>query len=336
VPLRIAIVGFGASGQRMADIASRNNPRTEILILSQHLPDGGLYSVTGSYQDVIDFHPDVVVLTSPASLREDDVEALGGIPAGFLIEKPLATNLDAAVKISRTLAGAKTVHVGYNLRFSESLQAFRAMIHGGLCGPVFSVRAETGQYLPSWRPGRDYRSTVSANASSGGGVLLELSHELDYVRWVFGDVDWVQSWFGTVSSLEVDVEDTAHLILGVDNPEKGIGFVVQVNIDFVRHDRVRTVTALCENGSLRWDGVRGIVQRFDEGDREWSTVFSDSGETTTYESQWRSFLDRLEHNLPGEVTLEDGVSVLETIEAIRLSTANKGARVYLGVDEGHA
>jgi predicted dehydrogenase len=320
----------------MADIASRMDPSCEILILSQHLPDGGVYSVTGNYHDVIAFQPDVVVFTGPASRREDDVEALVGIPAGFLIEKPLATNLDAAVKISGHLARTKTVHVGYNLRFSESLQAFRAMIHGGLCGPVFSVRAETGQYLPSWRAGRDYRSTVSANASSGGGVLLELSHELDYLRWVFGDVDWVQSWFGRVSSLEVDVEDTAHLILGVNNPENGTGFVVQVNIDFVRHDRVRTVTAVCENGSLRWDGVRGIVQRFDKGDLEWSSVFSDSGETTTYESQWRSFLDRLEHDLPGEVTLEDGVSVLETIEAVRLSTANNGARVYLGVGERHA
>jgi len=336
VSLRVAIVGFGASGQRMADIAFRIDPRSEILILSQHLPDGGLYSVTDDYHEVIAFQPDVVVLTSPASLREDDVEALGAIPAGFLIEKPLATNLGTAVKISRNLAGVKTVHVGYNLRFSESLQAFRAMIHGGLCGPVFSVRAETGQSLPSWRPGRDYRSTVSANASSGGGVLLELSHELDYLRWVFGDVDWVQSWFGKVSSLEVDVEDTAHLILGIKNPKNGKEFVAQVNIDFVRHDRVRTVTAVCEHGSLRWDGVRGIVQRFDEGDREWSTVFSGSGETTTYESQWRSFLDRLEHGLSGEVTLEDGVSVLETIEAIRLSKASNGARVYLGVDEGHA
>jgi len=335
VSLRVAIVGFGASGRRMADIASRVDPSSEILVLSQHLLDGGLYSVTDSYHDVISFHPDVVVLTSPASRREDDVEALGAIPAGFLIEKPLATNLDAAVKISCTLAGVKTAQVGYNLRFSESLQAFRAMIHGGLCGPVLGVRAETGQHLPSWRPGRDYRSTVSANASLGGGVLLELSHELDYLRWVFGDFHWVQSWFGRVSSLEVDVEDTAHLILGVDNSRNGVGFVVQVNLDFVRHDRVRTVTAVCENGSLRWDGVRGMVQRFDEGDPEWSTVFSDSGETTTYESQWRSFLDRLEHNLPGEVTLEDGVSVLETIEAIRRSKENNGARIYLGVDEGH-
>jgi predicted dehydrogenase len=336
VSLRVAIIGFGASGQRMADIASRNDPSSEILILSQHRLDGGPYSVTGSYHDVIAFRPDVVVLTNPASLREDDVEALGGIPAGFLIEKPLATNLDTAVKISHSLAAVKTVQVGYNLRSSESLQAFRGMIHVGLCGSVFSVRGETGQYLPSWRPGRDYRSTVSANASSGGGVLLELSHELDYLRWIFGDVDWVQSWFGKVSSLEVDVEDTAHLILGIKNPNNGVGFVAQMNIDFVRRDRVRTVTAVCEHGSLRWDGVRGIVQRFDEGDDEWSTIFSDSGETTTYESQWRTFLDRLERDLPGEVTLEDGVSVLETIEAIRLSTANNGARVYLGAEGGYA
>ncbi len=56
----------------------------------------------------------------------------------------------------------------------------------------------------------------------------------------------MQSWFGKVSSLEVDVEDTAHLILGINSPTDGIGLVVQVNIDFVRHDRVRTVTAVCE------------------------------------------------------------------------------------------
>ena len=75
------------------------------------------------------------------------------------------------------------------------------------------LRCEIGQYLPLWRPGSDYRLGVSANRALGGGVLLELSHELDYLRWIFGDVDWVQASLERQSALEIDVEDTAHLLL---------------------------------------------------------------------------------------------------------------------------
>ena len=80
----------------------------------------------------------------------------------------------------------------YNLRFLPSLQAYRERIQFGVIGKVLSVRCEIGQYLPSWRPGSDYRQAVSASRALGGGALLELSHEIDYLRWIFGEVAWVQ------------------------------------------------------------------------------------------------------------------------------------------------
>ena len=88
------------------------------------------------------------------------------------------------------------------LRFLETLQCFRAEMAAGRIGAVHAVRCEIGQYLPAWRPDADYRTTVSAQKALGGGVLLELSHELDLLRWVFGEVDWLSAWIGRQSALE--------------------------------------------------------------------------------------------------------------------------------------
>ena len=90
--------------------------------------------------------------------------------------------------------------VGYNLRCFPSLSRFRDLIHEDLFGKPLSVRCEIGQYLPDWRPTSDYRAGVSARSDLGGGALMELSHEIDYLSWIFGDVEWVSSWVGNVSN----------------------------------------------------------------------------------------------------------------------------------------
>ena len=102
---------------------------------------------------------------------------------------------------------AKTVlAIGYNLRFLSSLQKFKSILDDKIIGDVWSVRSEVGQFLPSWRPNSDYRKGVSAQYALGGGVLLELSHDIDYLRWIFGEVAWVQAVLAQQSDLEIDVE----------------------------------------------------------------------------------------------------------------------------------
>ena len=107
----------------------------------------------------------------------------------------------------------------YNLRFQPSLQEFRKQIKQQRIGKILSVRVEVGQYLPNWRPESDYRKGVSAQKKLGGGVLLELSHEIDYISWIFGDYKWVKAHISKQSNLEIDVEDTAYLLLGF-KPDK--------------------------------------------------------------------------------------------------------------------
>ena len=135
--------------------------------------------------------------------------------------------------------------VGYRLRFAASVREFKREVDSPRFGGVLSVRAETGQYLPDWRNGRDYRATASARGESGGGVLRELSHEIDYLRWIFGDIEWLSAWCGKQSDLEIDVEDTVHLTLGFASKSSLPAFVGQLYLAFMRHQRSRGRTAVC-------------------------------------------------------------------------------------------
>ena len=328
--LRVAIVGFGSAGARAFQVIRELRPETEFLVVSRHAATGEGYTSTSSLDDVVGFAPDAVIVAGPATTRGDVVRQIGTLGVPVFIEKPLAHTLGDAVAFLDTLGPlVDQSQVGYNLRFSESLIAFRDLVRGGRFGPVLRFSAETAQYLPEWRPDTDYRETVSARADLGGGVLLELSHEFDYLRWIFGEWDWLSAWSGRTSSLEIDVEDTALVTIGIEHNPAATQVVGQLSLDFVRRDKTRTVTAVCEGGTLQWDGIAGTVEVYEPSKSRWETVVTDSGSQSAYKAQWDSFLDVVEKGSAPRVAISDGVAVLRAVEAIRHSQGQSGARVSL-------
>jgi predicted dehydrogenase len=210
----------------------------------------------------------------------------------------------------------------YNMRFLPALQRFRELIRQGRVGHVLSVRAEVGQYLPSWRPGNDYRSNVSAQAALGGGALLELSHEIDFLRWIFGEIDWVNAALLRQSVLEIDVEDTVHLLLGFRQITERGPLVAAVDIDFIRHDTTRNCTAIGEAGSLRWNALEGKVEFYAPGGTAWEVLEEcPSQRDDSYLAEWRHFLECVETGAQPMISGEDGLAVLQVIEAARASSA---------------
>jgi predicted dehydrogenase len=167
----------------------------------------------------------------------------------------------------------------------------------------------------------DYRVGVSASQELGGGALLELSHELDYLRWIFGDVDWIQASLGRQSALEIDVEDTAHLVLGFMPTEDGRQLVGCVSLDLVRHDVTRTCVAIGESGSLRWNGIACTVEHLEAGTDEWREIFRQQEEPDkSYLFEWEHFLACIEDRQLPLVSGEDGLEVLQIVEAARLAS----------------
>lgn len=327
---RFAIIGFGSAGARALQVLRELRPDAEFLVVSRHADTGEGFTSTTSLDDVAAFAPDAVIVAGPATTRADVLRQIGKLGVPVFIEKPLAHTLNDAVAVLDLLGPAvEQSQVGYNLRFSESLIAFRDLLRGGQFGRVLRFRAETAQYLPDWRPGKDYRESVSARSDLGGGVLLELSHELDYLRWIFGEWDWVSAWTGRTSSLEIDVEDTGLVTIGIEGGHSAKPLVGQLSLDFVRRDKTRTVTAVCESGTLRWDGIAGTVEVNEPSGSQWETVVTDSGPQSTYRAQWESFLSVVEKGCAPRVAISDAVAAVRAVEAIRQSHEQSGARVFL-------
>jgi predicted dehydrogenase len=195
-------------------------------------------------------------------------------------------------------------------------------LYDNLLGDIYSVRCEVGKYLPTWRPDRDYREGVSARKDLGGGVLLELSHEIDYLHWLFGDVDWVHSTATNQSKLKIDVEDSVHSILGFKTNVRNQQLVGILSLDFIRHDETRVCTVIGEKGTLVWDGVKGEVRCYLESEGKWVILFQqEPKKDETYFAEWKNFLDSMTRGVEPLVTGTQGLKVLETIEAIRNSAA---------------
>ena len=149
------------------------------------------------------------------------------------------------------------------------MSRFRDLINEGLVGRPLSVRCEIGQYLPSWRSDNVYRFCVSARSDLGGGVLLELSHEVDYLCWIFGEVDWVTSWVGNAGDLDIDVEDTVHLIFAFKSKGLSKPVIANLNLDFIRRDTTRICTVIGTEGSLLWNGLNGVIDIYKPGSNSW-------------------------------------------------------------------
>ncbi|HEC14314.1 MAG TPA: Gfo/Idh/MocA family oxidoreductase, partial [Rhodospirillales bacterium] len=188
-PDKLLIVGLGSIGRRHVAVARELEPGMEIMALRRAGSACGDVVVFTSLDEALNARPDAVIIANPAPLHVATAQAFVEAGKHVLIEKPLSDRLDGIDKLLASSRRRGTVlQVGYCLRFHPSLIAMKQAVAEGRIGRILSLRAEVGHYLPDWRPGSDYRSAVSARRDLGGGVLLELSHEIDLARWLAGEV----------------------------------------------------------------------------------------------------------------------------------------------------
>ena len=319
---KVLVVGYGSIGKRHLRIAREHLPDADIRVLTRVAPlhiEPYLSGYFTDMQDALAFQPDVAVIANPATHHITSALALAAIGTHLLIEKPLATT-EIAEDDFKQLSSYNNlvVLIGYNLRHLPSLGGFRQHILDGLVGDVHSVRCEVGQNLAVWRQDIDYRQSVSASKELGGGVLLELSHELDYLTWIFGDATWVQAWLGRQSNLDIDVEDSAHLLIGLSAQAEAKDLVASVTLDFIRHDLTRTCTVIGDRGSLRWDGIAHQVSYFAKGASDWQVLYDQkAGRDESYVNQWRYFVECIEHAKQARPALQDGQRILRLIDSAR-------------------
>jgi len=257
---------------------------------------------------------DAVLVCTPAT--EHARIAIDALAAGrdVFVEKPLAASTADARRIQEAVSRTdRLLAVGYNLRFEPALRALQQALVAGRIGRLLHARFEFGQFLPNWRPTRDYRATVTAQAAMGGGILLEASHELDLLRWLCGEWRAVTAIVRRLGDLDIDVEDTVAAIV-----ESATGVVAEVHLDCLRRGYVRTTTCIGTTGTLEWDLRAGATLIDANGKSEHVAGPADPNDMYVFELQ--DFLARVRDRVAPIVGAEEGVAALELLEAMRASS----------------
>jgi predicted dehydrogenase len=258
--MKFLIAGFGSIGRRhFRNLISLGE--TDIVLLRTRkstLSDDELagYPVETDLDEALKKHkPDAVIVTNPTSMHLD--VAIPAAQAGcvILLEKPVSHSLDRLdiLQSAAQNSGSKIL-VGFQFRYHPTLNKASELIQSNALGKVLTVHAHWGEYLPQWHPWEDYRQSYAARADLGGGVIVTLTHPLDYLRYLIGNVASLWSFHGHVSPLEVDVEDVAEIGLKFAS-----GAVGGVHVNYFQRPPVHRLEIVGTQGTLRWDNADGIL-----------------------------------------------------------------------------
>lgn len=272
--------------------------------------------------------PAVVYVCNPSSMHTEIALAAAAAGSHLFIEKPLASSLDQLVELQALVRmNQRVCYVGYNFRFHPGLIRLKELLDAGHFGNVLSVRAEVGEYLPAWHKYEDYREMYAARAELGGGVILSQIHEMDLIYWFFGLPKTVLCRGGKLSSLEINVEDTASSLMQYDGP-KG-HFPISLLQDFVQRPAVRTFKIVGDTGVAVMDLIQTRLLVFGrDGEVVEDDGFPGFQRNDMFLSQSRHFLDCVAGRSTPRVGLDDGIQSLRLALAARESLA-RGVEVML-------
>ena len=248
----------------------------------------------------IDIDPiDFILISNPTSVHYDTIQKVIRYKKPLFIEKPLfdALSKEAKELITEVEKQEITTYVACNLRFLESIAKTKELLVGRR---VNEVNVYCGSYLPDWRPNVDFRKVYSANKEMGGGVHIDLIHELDYVYWLFGAPIHTQSFFSNKSSLNITAYDYANYLWEYDD------FSVSVVLNYYRRDSKRTLEILTDEGTYLVDLLRNNISYNDE------IVFQSSQlSLQTYTAQMQFFVEEILNKQTKFNTIVEGYKVLE-------------------------
>lgn len=245
--VRALVIGFGSIGRRHGEVL--DSLGCETAVLSRRAEAIGERTAFATLAEALERHrPDYVVVADETSRHHATLSALAA--AGFggrvLVEKPLF-----AAPAALPHHGFAALGVGYNLRFHPAVRALRHALdnHAAL-----TVEASVGQSLPDWRPGTEYRTSYSADPARGGGVLRDLSHELDLLVWLFGAPEAVVAMGGRVSALEIDSDDAWSALLRQPGSA-----MTTLHLDYLHRPGRRVMSVTTAEQSLDLDLIAGTL-----------------------------------------------------------------------------
>ena len=301
--MNILIIGLGSIAQKHIHAIRQVHLDAIIYALRSSKDSEHIHNIKNIYSfDEIDFKIDFIIISNPTQLHEETIKKTLKTGCPLFIEKPVLSDTKNAEKLITGIKRKNIItYVACNLRFHPAIQFLKTHLAENQL-TINEVNVYCGSFLPDWRPGRDFRKVYSANASMGGGVHLDLIHELDYCTWLFGKPNETVSVKRKVSSLKIDSIDAASYHLFYDH------FTANITLNYFRRESKREIEIVTENGTIHADLIQCKVTNMKDN----SILFRKEYEMKdTYSLQMKYFTDHIKQDLQPMNDFAEAVDVLK-------------------------
>ena len=322
--MKFLIAGFGSIGRRHLRNLIESG-ESDIILLRSHrstLPENEIKEipVETTVEAALAHHPDGVIVANPTALHLDVAIPAAKAGCAVFMEKPVSASFERLPELREALKeNGGRFQMGFQFRYHPGLNRLKALIDNGGIGKPLSFRAEWGEYLPGWHPWEDYRNSYSARKELGGGVLLTLSHPLDYIRWLFGDPEWTWAMNGKISDLELEVDDIAEIGMRMTN-----GMIGSVHLDYYSRPARNGLEVVGSEGRVSCDNLDGIVRLYKaDGSIEEFVPEPAYDRNNMFLDEMRQFIKVTTGTAAPSCTLNDGIAVQRMVEDVRHSWAKK-------------
>ena len=201
--------------------------------------------------------PDVCMITNPTSLHVSVAMMAASAGCHLYIEKPLSNTLEQLDQLQEIVNNKNIItFITYQFRFHPHIKLLKNIFSDkqNKYGAALYVTTEWSEYLPDWHPWEDYKQGYSARKDLGGGVLLTQIHPMNYLSYIFGEIEKVHINKIATRSLNIEVDDIADLMLNFTNGMSG-----HVHIDFLQKPRVHAMKVITSKGRFEWNYHKNIL-----------------------------------------------------------------------------
>jgi predicted dehydrogenase len=286
--MNVLIIGLGSIAKKHITALQSLKVDAEIYALRSNLNaalEEGVENIYDLENSTVVF--DFAIISNPTHLHYEFIEKLAHKEIPLFIEKPAIHSLENAAELVKLIEDKKIVtYVACNLRFHPCLTFLKNKLETETLR-INEVNVYCGSYLPDWRPGQNFRTIYSANAAMGGGVHLDLFHELDYTAWIFGLPTKSKSVLRNSSSLEIDALDYANYILEYDS------FTASIILNYYRRKPKREIEIVLDEDTLTVDLIKNEIKN-DAGEYLFQAM--DFSVKDTYLLQLEHFIGCLKNN----------------------------------------
>lgn len=322
--MRVLFAGLGSIGQRhmqnLLDLAGqgrvnhlemaawRSSDR-EIYLRDGRAEEGGPplaerygFTPVSSLAQGLEWGADTVFVCNPSALHMSTALAAARAGCDLFIEKPLSHTAEGLDELAGLVEEkGLTALVGFQFQYHPAVRAVSDLLAGGELGRPLSAHFDWGAHLPSFHPYEDYRLSYAARRDLGGGAALSLIHEIDLIAGFFGEPDRVCAAGGTLSSLQMDAEDTVGALLGYGR------MPVTLHLCMAQRPERRGFRITLDKGAVFCDLASGQLEIHGPDEARQVLDYADHARNRLFMDELRDFLAARQARVQPRAGLASGV-----------------------------